>query len=237
MEFHQIGNSTGGKFELYYPILPENLADFDAVPSSILDWQGLEPEEVERLVQIKLDSIETQSVQKFRDFFSTFKPVSVLEYDGAWQLRFSNSVEINDFSPGTNFFLPSSDHDVLAALKTFTESYDIHSLELVEFLTYFHGLSSSSFWHGFTTSLSPVSFFNIDIEDSWEESVILFSEGTGDLLLMNEEQEVGWWYHESNQIGHFADSFAECLERFTEFKIKYLDHFGSHTAYNPKSTR
>ena len=237
MEFHQIGNSNAGRFELFLPVSGETIADFSEVPEIILGYVGLEPIAVEQSLQTKLDQIETATVRRFRDLLLTFPPISLLEFDGSWEVRFCCSRNPADFSSGVNFFLPAGHHNIQAELAKFADSYDVQSPELFEFFTHFYGLSSASFWHGFSSTLSPFSFLELEIDEDWEDAVILFSEGNGDMLLMNEEQEVGWWYHESNEIGYFADSFAECLEKYIDFKMKYLDHFGSYTSYSPKKPR
>ena len=236
MEFHHIGNYAG-ILELFLPFNAETLADFESVPNAIRDWQDLDSNSVSQHLRYKFRSITTPSVERFCEFFQSFKPVSVLEYDGAWQFRFSNSPEIADFSWGTNFFLPAGGHNFEHKLEVFSEGYDIQCPDLIEFFTNFHGLTSSPFSQGFTSDFSPFSFLGFEIDDNWDESVILFYAGNGDLLLMNEEQEVSWWYHETNEIGFFAGSFTECLEKFTEFKISYLDYFDAYTVFNPELPR
>ena len=237
MEFHQIGNSNAGRFELFLPFSAETLADFSDVPEMVRACVGVDAQAMSQNLRAKLDTVETASVKRFRDFFLLYSPVSLIEFDGSWEFRFCCSGDLADFSSGTNFFLPAGVHDIQSELDSFVDSYDVQCPELIEFFAHFYGLSSSSFWHGFSSSLSPCSFLEIEIDEDWEDAVILFSEGNGDMLLMNEEQEIGWWYHESNEIGHFADGFSECLEKYTDFKMNYLDYFGSHTSYSPKKPR
>ena len=236
MEFHEIGNSAG-KFELFLPIAPETLSGFASVPTVVREWQNLSADQIANALREKLDSITTSTVKNFRDLFLSFTPTSILEFDGAWEFRFSNSADVTNFSCGSNFFLPANDHDIQVELDKFSHAYDVHSTEFIEFFQNFSGLSSSSFGHEFATNFFEFLFLELDVDDNWEESVILFSECNGDLLLMNESQEVGWWYHESNEVGHFVSSFADFLKKYTDFKTRYLDPFGSYTAYAPKSLR
>ena len=224
------------KSELSLPFTLEMLEPFHEIPTSVIEIQGLSSSEVWQRNKKKL-SVTTKAVQQFCDVFLAYSPISVLECSGAWEFRYSVTKETEDLSLGNNLYLPADEHDIQVELDSLFDRYDIESKELLEFFTHFHGLKNSSFRHGFVSEFDPFSYTELEIEEDWEDAVVLFSEGTGDLLLMNEDQKIAWYYCTKSALAHYANDFSEFLEKFTDFKSKYLDCFGSYNSFAPRKPR
>jgi hypothetical protein len=229
------GQSSGLPVTEY--LLPAKIPPAVDLPPDFLSLAGLDSHDVAAELQFRGAGIVDPAVARFAKRLETFVPISLIHWQGGWLLRLALE-GIKNYKSGNNFYRrPRPTTEELAGLQQFTGSSDA----LLDFMKHFGGLgenlppASGSFAdEAVRFAETPWSQqLSEPVPDAWRTALCIYLALNGDVLLLNSDGQVGWYFLGEGRIEKYSDSFADFLDRYTQFNIENEQSFDAYSASDP----
>jgi hypothetical protein len=182
-----------------------------------------------------------RSFRTLSDAFLKFTPISlVLACDESWYVRCCFD-DPENYSG--NIYLPRGQRYEI--VRDLVES--VNMSRLFEFVQSFGGLreslppGSGNFIYDKFTLFSdhPVAetFDTSEEYEEWEDALCLFYASNGDILLLSQDWQTGWFRLTQQVIEIYSDSFGQFVRQYAVFVKTYSDPFDSFSAFSPVKPR
>jgi hypothetical protein len=125
-------------------------------------------------------------------------------------------------------------------LRDTMDDFDFYHRTYVDFLRLFCGMrealppaSGHFLYDEFTVFCDdPWSdSLDMDADEEWVDSLILFRSRNGDVLLMNEEGVTGWFLHEQGRVEPYSTTFNKFVLQYSVFLDKCREPFDGYSAF------
>ena len=162
-----------------------------------------------------------------------YKPTSVIHYCDSWFIRCCIG-DPNDYSISNELYLA---HKLFwPEISVFIEDFPADQT-LKEFFRQFAGMRESmppmsgDFVYNDLQLLDDlVSGRDTDEYEDWLDALCVYHAVNGDLVLLGEDGETGWYVMAENRVDLFTSSFDEMLQLWAEFRSTWNKPFDSYSA-------
>ena len=208
------------RVEYFFPVDRSKIRANAALPEEFDRLADLSPDNVQATIRQKLSTARTDGVQALGRRLSAFQPVSLLVYDRDWYLRFCRDAE--DYTTLANFYArPTLDSELVQDLFDQFACHDETFRELIElfagFGESFPPMAGAFTYDDFKIFNEEVWSEHVDEEENanWMDALCLYATDNGDILLMNDDGETGWFRHDRSRIiSKYTDNFPAFLSKY-----------------------